>query len=52
MKFTKQDALDYIDYLYSQVAKEKQKTESIFTNFHIMNLFNDIDNLRLTIKSN
>jgi len=47
MKFTKQDALDYIEYLYSLVAKEKQKEESIFTNFNIMNLYNDIDNLKL-----
>ncbi|MBC7524814.1 MAG: hypothetical protein H7239_10280 [Flavobacterium sp.] len=50
MKFTKQDAYDYIDYLYSLVAKENQKEESVFTNFNISNLYNDINNLKLTIK--
>ncbi len=50
MKFTKNDKLDYINYLSNEIKKTSEKPETIFTNHYINNLYKDMMNIKNNLK--
>lgn len=46
MKFTKEDKKDYINYLTNEIKKTTEKTETIFTNHYIYNLYKDMNDIK------
>lgn len=50
MKFTKEDKLDYINYLSNEIKKTSEQSETIFTNHYIANLREDLSNIKNNLK--
>jgi hypothetical protein len=46
MRFTKEDKLDYIDYLSNEIRKTNQCSETVFTNYYLTNLLEDLKNIK------
>lgn len=47
MKFNKQDKEDYMSYLRDEIAKIKELKETIFTNYYLHNLQNELTNFKI-----
>jgi hypothetical protein len=50
MKFNLEDKLDYIDYLSNEIKNTKEKQETIFTNHYLVNLQEDLRNIKNNLK--
>ena len=49
MKFSIEDKKDYAKFLENELKLEKEKTESLFTNFNSFNISKDLVNMNLLI---
>jgi hypothetical protein len=51
MEFSIEDKKDYVKFLENELKIEKEKTESLFTNYNSFNIMKDLVNMNLIIKN-
>ena len=50
MKFNLEDKLDYINYLSNEIRETQKKLETVFTNYYLTNLQQDLKNIKNNLK--